>query len=292
MASPGAMALQIVSDLHLEIHDDYDAYTITPHAPVLALLGDIGLVARHRDALAAFLARHLRQFEAILFVPGNHEAYHSSWPRTRQILQQFEDEVTARRDAGDRGLGDLVVMDRQAYRLPPPGPGPGHHKVVVLGCSLFSHVPPLGARPVQDGMNDFRLTAGWDVAAHNAAHQRDRQWLNEAVTSIERHGDPDLRIVIVSHWSPTGDARARDPRHGAARDDALASAFATDLLDDPCFRSPRVCAWAFGHTHYNCDFLVARDTIGAPPIRLLANQRGYAGAGAPKFDPAKVLLIE
>lgn len=283
------MALQIVSDLHLEIHDDYSDFTIKPRAPVLALLGDIGLVARHREALTSFLARHLREFEAILFVPGNHEAYHSTWPRTRQILQQFEDEVMSRREAGDTSLGDLVIMDRQAYRLP----GPSHQKVVVLGCSLFSHVPPFCEHAVHQAMNDFRLTAGWDVATHNDAHLRDRNWLNEAVTSMEINGDPDLKIVILSHWSPTPDARARDPRHGDARNDALASAFATDMTQDPCFRSPKVCAWAFGHTHYNCDFFVDRQTTsGAPPIRLLANQRGYANGGAPKFDPGKVLLIE
>lgn len=280
------MSIQIVSDLHLEIHDDYADYTIKPGAPVLALLGDIGLVARHRDALANFLARHLRVFEAILFVPGNHEAYHSTWPRTRQILQQFEDEVMARREAGDTKLGDLVIMDRQAYRLP----GPAHQKVVVLGCSLFSYVPPFAEHSVRSGMNDFRLTSGWDVAEHNEAHDRDRRWLNEAVTSMEVNGDPALQIVILSHWSPTPDPQARDPRHGDARRDALASAFATDVTNDPCFRSPKVRAWAFGHTHYNCDFVVAREE--AMPIRLLANQRGYAKDGAPGYDPGKVLVIE
>lgn len=279
------MALQIVSDLHLEIHDDYADYTIKPCAPVLALIGDIGLVARHRDALAAFLARHLRVFEAILFVPGNHEAYHSTWPRTRQLLQQFEDEVMARREAGDAGLGDLVIMDRQAYRLPGPA------KIVVLGCSLFSYVPPFSEMAVFEGLNDFRLTAGWDVAAHNAAHIRDRQWLNEAVTSMERNGDPALKIIVLSHWSPVGDARARDPRHGDARGDALASAFATDLMGDPCFLSPRVRAWAFGHTHFNCDFFVPRQ-VDVPPIRLVTNQRGYADSGAPNYEPGKVLLVE
>lgn len=289
------MALQIVSDLHLEIHDDYDTYTITPRAPVFALLGDIGLVEAHRVPLARFLARHLRQFQAVLLVPGNHEAYHSTWPRTRQILQSFEDEVHTRRTAGNEtSLGELVVLDRQAYRLPGL---PGQPGTVVLGCSLFSHVPPQHAVAVGQGMNDYRLTTGgWDVAAHNAAHARDLAWLNEVVTSLGSTENDISNIIIVTHWSPTTDRRARDPRHGDASGDALASSFATDLSAEACFRSPKVKVWAFGHTHYNCDFFIPRSgdavvTGAPPPLRLVTNQRGYSAAHAAGYDSNKALTI-
>ncbi|CAK7269419.1 hypothetical protein SEPCBS57363_003590 [Sporothrix epigloea] len=293
------MAMQIVSDLHLEIHDEYDTYNIEPRAPVLALLGDIGLVATHRLALAGFLARHLRRFKVVLFVPGNHETYHSTWPRTRQLLQSFEDEVCARRDdpgeygTADAGLGELVILDRQAYRLPGPLAAP---PVIVLGCSLFSQIPPQHATAIYQGMNDFRLTGdGWDVDAHNMAHARDRRWLSDVVTSLTLNGAPDLRIVILTHWSPTTDPRARDPRHGDAAYDPLAGAFATDMSADPCFQSSKVRAWAFGHTHYNCDFTVKRQTADGQelvPIRLYTNQRGYSGDGAPRYNPNRVLAVE
>ncbi|CAK7262748.1 hypothetical protein SEPCBS119000_000141 [Sporothrix epigloea] len=291
------MAIQIVSDLHLEIHDDYATYNIEPRAPVLALLGDIGLVASHRLALAGFLARHLRRFKVVLFVPGNHEAYHSTWPRTRQLLQSFEDEVCARRDEsgddGAMGLGELVILDRQAYRLPGPLGAP---PVIVVGCSLFSQVQPQHAAAIYHGMNDFRLTGGgWDTDAHSMAHARDRQWLNEVVSSMTLNGAPDLRIVILTHWSPTTDPRARDPRHGNAAQDPLAGAFATDMSADPCFQSSKVRAWAFGHTHYNCDFTLKRQTADGQelvPIRLYTNQRGYSDGGAPRYNPNKVLVVE
>ena len=96
------MAVQIVSNLHLEgPMGAYDVFEIVPRAPVLALLGDIGNVEPHKVELAAFQARQLRQFQAVLFDPGNHEAYHSTWPATLQILQSFEEEVRERRAAGD-----------------------------------------------------------------------------------------------------------------------------------------------------------------------------------------------
>jgi len=43
------MAVQIVSDLHLETPKAYDIFEIEPKAPVLALLGDIGNIVLHKE---------------------------------------------------------------------------------------------------------------------------------------------------------------------------------------------------------------------------------------------------
>lgn len=71
------MKIQLMSDLHLEIERgdefDYDKFEITPAAPTLALLGDIGLVADPR--LFPFLRKQLQSFETLLYVLGNHESY-------------------------------------------------------------------------------------------------------------------------------------------------------------------------------------------------------------------------
>ncbi|EFX02229.1 c6 zinc finger domain containing protein [Grosmannia clavigera kw1407] len=129
---------------------------ILPRVPVLALLADIGNAEPHQADMAAFLDRQLRQFQAVLLVPGNHEAYHSTWPRTLAILRSLEEGVKVRRVAGDAALGEFVVLDRDMYRLP------GSSGIVVLGCSLFSYVPPERAMAVSMGMNDFYQAAGYD----------------------------------------------------------------------------------------------------------------------------------
>ena len=72
------MALQILSDLHLEVPNAYDIFKIVPTAPYLALLGDIGNVVPHKDDFLAFLTLQLKQFRVLLFVSGNHEAYDSN----------------------------------------------------------------------------------------------------------------------------------------------------------------------------------------------------------------------
>jgi hypothetical protein len=267
------MALQILSDLHLEISKAYDIFEIVPRAPYLALLGDIGTVGPHKKEMLDFLTSQLKRLRAVLFVPGNHEAYHSTWPETLSSLRGFELDVRA-----DTSLGEFVLLDRAIFR-------PSGSTTAVLGCSLFSSVPPESRQRVSLGLNDFFQTGeDWDVDAHNAAHARDLAWLNEQVATLETAEDVD-NIVVLTHWSPTTDQRAQDPRHAGS---AISTAFSTDLSGEKCFRSAKVKVWAFGHTHYNCDFAMERER-GAGPIRLVTNQKGYYFAQSPGFDIDKVL---
>lgn len=107
------MAVQIVSDLHLEVPKVYDFFEIIPKAPYLALLGDIGNVAAHKDDYLAFLTGQLKQFRSVLLILGNHEAYYSNWLTTLDILRAFESDVR-----NDASLCHLALLDRVVYRLP------------------------------------------------------------------------------------------------------------------------------------------------------------------------------
>lgn len=262
------MEIQILSDLHLESPKAYDIFDIVPRAPYLALLGDIGNIVAHKDDCLAFLTRQLKQFKAVLFVPGNHEAYHSTWQDTLNVLRVFEEN--ARNDASQ---GEFILLDRTTYHLPGTN-------VVILGCSLFSHIPPDKHMAVSLGINDFYQTSEWTTHTHNDMHRRDISWLNTQVASLE---GSDVSIVIFSHWSPSVDLRATDPRHVGS---PITSGFSTDMSEQPCFKSEKVKIWAFGHTHHNCDFEFDRGG-GTEPLRLISNQRGYYFSQAEGFDPDK-----
>jgi hypothetical protein len=140
---------------------------------------------------------------------------------------------------------------------------------------------------VSFGLNDFFHTTDWDTGKHNDCHQRDLTWLNEEVTRLEKE-DPDARIVIFTHWSPTKDARSIGPKHATS---PITSAFTTNLSGQPCFKSGAVKLWAFGHTHYNCDFTVEREG-NAGKLRLLTNQRGFYFAQAGDVVEGKVVEVE
>lgn len=120
--------IQILSDLHLENPSAYDVFDISPRAPYLALLGDIGIVA---DAgLFTFIKTQLAQFEVVFFHLGSHESWQSTWPKAKAKLSEFSDWFKERRTPGDATknlLGEHVLLDRSRYDLSPD--------VTILGCT-------------------------------------------------------------------------------------------------------------------------------------------------------------
>ncbi|KNG81208.1 hypothetical protein ANOM_011308 [Aspergillus nomiae NRRL 13137] len=263
------VSFQILSDLHLEAPEAYDLFDIAPKAPYLALLGDIGNVKD--DGLFIFLEAQLQKFQIVFFLLGNHEPYHSNWTAAREIMQNFSKTIIQKRTQEGQQLGEFVFMDQTRYDISP--------HITVLGCILYSRVLKSQETHVSFGLNDFYLIEDWTVDAHCAAHEADRTWLNDQVSRIVK-SEPRRKIVIFSHHSPTLAAAAVDPVHANS---PLSSGFATDIAEEPCWKNAQVCLWAFGHTHYNCDFI--DDKTGK---RLVANQRGYYFAQSKAFDPDKV----
>ncbi|KAM5464236.1 hypothetical protein MauCBS54593_007055 [Microsporum audouinii] len=266
------MDIQILSDLHLESPSGYDIFTIPPKAPHLALLGDIGNV---RDkGFFPFIEAQLRQFRTVFFLLGNHEPYHSTWAESRKQVANFAQQISQRKS---EGLGTFVFLDRTRYDV--------SADITVLGCPLYSHVPTQHEAAVSMGLNDFFRIDDWSVPEHNDAHAGDLAWLNEQVTSITS-SEPGRKIVIFTHHSPlAGDKRAADPMHIGS---PISTGFATDLTGEECWKSPNVCLWAFGHTHFNCDFTVE---LEGSRRRIVTNQRGYYFKQAENFNIEMVTSV-
>ena len=174
------------------------------------------------------------------------------------------------------GLGEFVFLDQIRYDL--------SEVVMVLGCPLYTNVPAEHEESVSFGLNDFYHIEDWTVKAHNAAHASDVAWLNEQITAISR-SEPNRKIVIFTHHSPIidDDARAVDPAHAGS---AISSGFATDLRGEECWKSASVLLWAFGHTHFSCDF-----NTDDGKKRVISNQRGYYFRPATHFDIDKVITL-
>ncbi|KAK4173189.1 Metallo-dependent phosphatase-like protein [Triangularia setosa] len=289
---------QILSDLHLEISPStrypeygYTTFHITPRAPYLALLGDIGLIA-HRDSLRQFLLAQLRQFKVVFYVPGNHEPYSSSWEAVSLFLEELSVLVMQRRKEGEK-LGEFVPLDRTRYDIK----GDEGEEVTVLGCTLHSFVADEYKEVVTRRLNDFYRIRGWSVEDHNRVHDEDKKWLNKQMEDIEQEGTDvgsKRRVVIFTHHSPTVDRRANHARHELVEGwEAVSSAFRTDLSQEKCWTSDRVKLWAFGHTHFNCHFWV--DGEKGEGKRVYTNQRGYDRVGggglSAGFDMGRVVQI-
>lgn len=178
LASP-SVRIQLLSDLHLEMprpsywgnNEDGQVfeYDFPARADVLALLGDIG--ATCEDRLFSWLTMQLQRFKLVLFLSGNHEAYHSSLEESNRKLREFAklcDHLASNPPEGQK-IGRFVVLDRMRYDL--------SDAVTVLGCTLWSRIDPDNADIVAMGLNDFRMISDMDVATYQSLHRQDVEWL-------------------------------------------------------------------------------------------------------------------
>lgn len=283
LGSPAPAALQIMSDLHLETPKFlpmYNEFQIEPKAKYLALLGDIGITGD--DSLFDFLTRQLRQFKVVFYVLGNHEPYSSTYEDAVARMETFERLIASRKvfeqqeENSHFGLGCFVFLNCRRFDL--------SSKVTILGCTLFSHISDEQRSTVSLFVSDFSNIADWSVDRHNTAHQADLAWLNAEVEAIARD-EPHRSIVVLTHYSPTAAPEANDPEN-VEDSRGVQSAFVTDLQKEPCWMSPSVRVWAFGHTHYNCDFV-----DGTTGKLVVANQRGYGREDIYNFDVEKTIGI-
>lgn len=128
-------------------------------------------------------------------------------------------------------------------------------------------------------MKDFKYIKNFDPAARTTLHLSDIAWLNVNVTKIATE-EPHRKVLIFTHHAPTLEGTS-DPKYSSQSN---ASAFATELSDQPCWKSKSVLIWAFGHTHWCCDF----ERKG---VRVYSNQRGNQ-EGKTDYDPNKCLHME
>ncbi|KAI9778118.1 MAG: hypothetical protein M1816_004265 [Peltula sp. TS41687] len=264
---------QVLSDLHLETHILNPSYTtflssITPRARYLCLLGDIGLVID--GLLLRFLESLLQKTPnlIILFVFGNHESYGFDLHSARAQMRTFV--LAMRPRYGER----IVLLDRKRYDVNP--------RLTLLGCTLWTRVSPEQAQEVAARMTDYKRIRDWNFDRHLAEHEHDLAWLNEQVRKIGRD-EPQRQIAIFTHHSPTISPLSIAPEHVSG---PMSSAFSTDLSTELCWTSLQVKLWAFGHTHFNCEFYDPLSKL------IFTNQKGYHGAQAEGWTLEKIIVAE
>lgn len=242
---------QIMSDLHLEVGQQYATFNIPAHAPFLILAGDIGRLIDY-TAYLEFLRRQCLIFQKVFLVLGNHEFFGTSRANGLRLAGSLENE----HELG----GKLHVLDRIRVDLP-------DSNVTVLGCTLHSKIALEAEEVVAKKIKDFQRIEDWGVQDHNREHAKDVQWLRDQIENTHRAKDHTKRkLIVVTHHAPIchGTSRPKDSEN------PWSSAFATNLLPEPVFSN--VQWWIFGHTHFTTKFRKGQ-------IRLISNQRGYVIPG-------------
>ena len=219
---------QVMSDLHLEWRG-YEQFEITREAPTLLLVGDIGRFC-DSDRFLDFLRRQCDLFDRVLLVPGNHEFYGSSRQAGLDLGAKLELEL------GER----FTFMHRNKVEL-------NNGKVVVLGCTLHSHIPD----DYTALTNDFARIRDWRVKDHNQEHAVDLEWLQKSLTEVET-STPQTRVIVATHYAPASE-RTEHPKR---EHNKFSHCFCSDALGKlrGCRGMNQVSHWVFGHTHYNTLF--------------------------------------
>lgn len=237
-----------MSDLHLEVGQQYSSFHIQPRATRLILAGDIGRLADY-EAFRDFLHTQCEQFSAVYLVLGNHEFFGVS---REEGLRQAE-RLRAEPMMNDR----LIVMNRKRVDL---------QDVTLLGCTLHSRILPEAEEIVRHKINDFRQIGDWTTADHTAEHANDVKWLTDEITRIRSTEDGLKRkIVVISHHAPSTKGTSSPSNEG----NPWSSAFGTDLLqgkESSCLDD--VQWWIYGHTHYCTELTYGK-------VKVFSNQRGY-----------------
>ena len=281
------MNIQLLSDLHLEVHPDFGPEP-APGADVLVLAGDIGSYQSGSQltdedfGLARFspLPQGAGWPTPVLFVPGNHE----------YDAQDFDAAHARLRRTCDRlGIGWL---ERETVHL---------HGVRFVGTTLWSDFDALGEH---EGSADLARRLKLREKAFRAANFYLRK------TGGTRHGQPFLAeavreealacqhwlatalaepfagpTVVVTHFAPS--LRSADPRYGLVPGTAGFCNALDALL-------PQAQLWLHGHLHAPSDYTASGVRADGTPwqCRVVANPLGYARKGEQAaFQPRSCIAV-
>ena len=249
------MKLQVLSDLHIEAHNDIPP--LAPGADVVVLAGD--LAPYHPPTLQA-VAQRWRAASHIFYVPGNHEFYHGEIKAVGTALAER-----------CRELG-IELLDRRALAV---------NGIRFIGATLWTDFALFGiaeqvrARAIaKRGMADFSglirsANTLFSPLESERRHAADRAFI---VRELEAAGRAGECAVVVTHHAPT--PRSVRPWY---QGNALNPAFASDL--EALIGRYQPPLWIHGHMHDSID-----EQLGA--TRVLANPGGYTASENPRFNPA------
>ena len=267
------MKLQLISDLHLEVHPRFRQQPAL-QADVLVLAGDVGsyqdgsLLGDSDFGLGRFAPANGWPVP-VLFVPGNHEYDNLDFDHTHERLRQtcerlgitwLERETLVLQ--GVRFIGTTLWTDFDA--LAPPG---GDLTQVLRARAKAFRAANFYLQKTGATRHGVPLLAeGWreqGLVCH--------QWLREALAQPY-----DGPTVVVTHFAPS--LRSHDPRYGVTPGTAGFCNALDDLL-------PLARLWIHGHLHCQHDYMEGG-------CRVVANTLGYAAKGEQQgFRPQWVLQV-
>jgi hypothetical protein len=210
--------VQILSDLHLEVGQQYSAFDFPASAPLLLLAGDIGRLIDY-DAYRGFLESQIARYQRVLLVLGNHEFYGLDYQSGLDVARRLAEEPSL--------AGGLVLLHRARWDDP-------DSDLTVLGCTLWSAIAEDAYGIVEAKVKDYQKIDHWTARQHTAIHAEEVAWLREQAGQVQT-ATAERRLLIATHHAPCIEGSSR-PEHAS---NPWTSAFATDLVDQGGWEASR-----------------------------------------------------
>jgi len=231
------MRIQVLSDIHAEFHTDSGEQFITEYlrpkgVDVLIIAGDIGV----GKSLVYSLKLITKQYEnaSVLYIPGNHDFYNSSFSSILSKLQILADSID-----------NLTLLN---------------NKMISINGANFVGAP-LWFRKKKEYkaysamINDFHLISNFEdkVFKENKKSLRFLDW----------HVNEDS--IVITHHVPT--SRSTPARYVG---DPVNMFFLCDMEGLIKERKPKL--WVHGHTHDSFNYMLEKTHIVCNPLGYLGRQ--------------------
>jgi predicted phosphodiesterase len=219
---------------------------------VLVIAGDFG-VPRYEPFSFGVMVSALRCFSVnynhVIYVPGNHEYYHSSFDQCNMDLQSIKAAVFVLN--GIHGATNVHVVNNRVICI-------DEHRFVCTTLWFNERPANIGRTHM---LNDFSLIND-SLSRFHAEGEIATKFLRQHVTE----GD-----VVVTHHLPS--YKSVDPEFIGSMSNCF---FVNDDAESLIWNKPAI--WIHGHTHTSCDYELG-DT------RIICNPFGYYGSASnPDFN--------
>lgn len=253
------MKLQYCSDLHLEFRENREymsAYPLQAKGEILILAGDIVPFAE-MNKHKAFFDELSDKFEAVYWIPGNHEYYHFD---AAKKCGAFNEKIRS----------NLFLVNNCTLI---------QNNVRFVFSTLWSKISPAYQWQIERGMSDFHVIkyngSRFSSLQFNQFHQESRDFIVDEIN--KQHIG---KTVVVTHHIPTF---LNYPEK--YKGDVLSEAFAVELF--AFIETSNIDYWIYGHHHTNTqEFNIGK-------TKMLTNQLGYVKYSENSlFDNGKIISID
>lgn len=245
------MKIKVVSDLHLECCEHGHGVPDLGEGDVLILGGDI-LCARHfkkngtlNRIYSDFLNKCIQNFNEVLYIAGNHEAYGYNYEGSWNVLAEHLPKRIHILE------NDFVVIKDWVF----------------LGATLwtdFRNGNALDMMEASQCMNDYktiRITPKYRKMNPDDTynfHKKSKQFLSEKLKEFK-----DSKVWILTHHGPSYQSV-----HSKYKNSGIANSAYVSDLDEFILSHPQIKYWSHGHTHESFDYMIG-------DCRVICNPRGY-----------------